>query len=209
MLFAPLWKTLLYASGLALLPAPLDETEDALALGNEHSWLPARGGSGGSPQSLKCPATQVAVGVYGRVATSVNSLGLLCRTLNAEGSLGASSATAMAGSTQGRAFSIQCPDGQAVVGFRGHSGELLEALGLHCAAPDAWMHSAQVQGSVDPVGSHSGDAFSDVCSQESVITELYVRTGHNVDRQQATCTRMRSTPAASDRGLKKIGRAHV
>ena len=90
------------------------------------------------------------------------------------------------------------------MGFLGHSGNLLDGIGLHCAAPAAWMHSAQVQSSVAQVGSHSGNAFSDVCSRQEVVTYLIVRTGNNVDRQQAYCSRMRHTLPTNCRGIKTL-----
>jgi hypothetical protein len=100
---------------------------------------------GGYPSSIVCPANSVAVGIQGTMDAYINSIGLLCRTLNADGTLGATSSTAVAGSQWGVSFSRQCPDGMAVVGFPGHYGWYVDSLGLHCAAPNAWMTSAQVQ----------------------------------------------------------------
>jgi hypothetical protein len=136
------------------------------------------------------------VGLHGTVNTYITSLGLACRALNADGTLGASVSTPAPGNGWGSTFSLQCPAGMAVVGFPGRSGWYLDSLGLHCAAPNAWMTSAQVQASVAQVGSSSGNAFSDVCPQERVVTRLNVSHGDNVDQEQATCTRMTVAPSA-------------
>ena len=215
MMSPPLSKKWMFVAGLALLPAcgmedanspeaptRLGQTRDALSLGTETTSLPARGGYGGVASSIACPANHVAVGIHGTVVTYINSIGLLCQALNTDGTFGASVSTAMAGPGWGTAFSLQCPAGMAVVGFPGHSGALVDALGLHCAAPNAWMTSAQVQASVAEMGSYSGDAFSDVCPQEQVVTQLHVRNGDNLDMEQPICTRMRPTPPESCRAVK-------
>jgi hypothetical protein len=215
MMYFPRFKTLMFAAGFALLPAcgmeedpssqnplKLGQTRDELALGTETTALPARGGYGGVANALSCPANHVAVGIHGTVVTYVNSIGLLCQALNTDGTLGAASSTAMAGPGWGSPFSVQCPAGMAVVGFPGRGGELIDGLGLHCAAPGAWMNSTQVQASVAEVGSYSGNPFSDVCPQERVVTQLVVRTGDNLDMEQGVCTRMRATPPASCQDIK-------
>ena len=222
MMYAPRWKKLMFAASLAVLPAcgmedpnspeakgldkqtptELGQTRAELALGTETTALPARGGSGGVPGVVACPANHVAVGIHGTVEAYINSLGLLCRALNADGTLGASFSTPAAGGAWGTAFTRQCPEGMAVVGFPGHSGWYVDSLGLHCAAPNAWMTSAQVQASVAETGGYSGNAFSDVCPQERVVTQLNVRNGNNLDQEQPICTRMRPTPPASCREIK-------
>jgi hypothetical protein len=229
MMYTPRWKKLMFVAGLALLPAcgmedpnspeakeldpraptELGQTRAELALGTETSTLPARGGYGGVAGVVECPANHVAVGIHGTVNTYITSLGLLCRALNTDGTLGASISTPAPGSAWGSPFSLQCPAGMAVVGFPGRSGWYVDSLGLHCAAPNAWMTSAQVQASVAQVGSYSGDAFSDVCPQERVVTRLNVRNGDNLDQEQATCTRMRPTLPASCQEVKNANPSAV
>ncbi|MFL5353935.1 MAG: hypothetical protein ACJ8AN_14915, partial [Archangium sp.] len=212
---APRWKKLMFAASLAVLPAcgmedpnspeaqgpdkqtptQLGQTRAELSLGTETTWLPARGDSGGGyPSSVACPANSVAVGIQGTMDAYINSIGLLCRTLNADGTLGATSSTAVAGSQWGVSFSRQCPNGMAVVGFPGHYGWFVDSLGLHCAAPNAWMTSATVQSTVAETGGYSGNPFSDVCPQQRVVTQLYVNNGDVMDREQALCTRMVAPP---------------
>lgn len=225
MMTAPRWKKLMFAAGLAVLPAcgmedpnspetqgpdkqtptELGQTRAALALGTETSWLSYRGESGGgTPGAVACPANSVAVGVQGTLYSYINSIGLLCRALNTNGTLGASSSTAVAGSQWGNPFTLQCPDGMAIVGFPGHNGWYVDSLGLHCAAPNAWMTSATVQSTVAETGGYSGNPFSDVCPQQQVVTQLNVNTGDVMDREQALCTRMvvPAGPPASCQELK-------
>ncbi len=210
MMHTPRWKKLMFAASLAVLPAcgmeepnspeakgldpkaptELGQTRAELVLGSETYALPARGEYGGTPATVACPANHVAVGLHGTVNTYITSLGLVCRALNADGTLGASVSIAAAGGAWGNPFSSQCPDGMAIVGFPGHYGWYVDSLGVHCAAPNAWRTSGQVQASVAEVGySYSGNPFSDVCPSQSVVTQLNVRHGDNLDQEQATCTR--------------------
>lgn len=213
MMHTPRWKKLMFAASLAVLPAcgmeeqsrpegkqfdpnapteQLGQTRAELGLGTVTYELPARGEYGGTPATLACPANHVAVGLQGTVGTYPTSLALVCRALNADGTLGGVVATQTAGSNAwGNAFSSLCPDGMAIVGFPGRSGWYVDSLGLHCAAPNAWRTSGQVQASVAEVGStYSGNPFSDVCPAQSVVTRLNVRHGNSIDQEQATCTRL-------------------
>ncbi|WP_199243333.1 hypothetical protein [Vitiosangium sp. GDMCC 1.1324] len=210
MMSTPRWKKLMLAASLAVLPAcgmegatspesqgfdpksptELGQTRAGLNLGTETTWLPARGDYGGVAGGIACPANSVAVGIQGTLSAYLNSIGLVCRTLNADGTLGATSSTAVAGSQWGSFFSLQCPDGMAIVGFPGHTGWYVDSLGLYCAAPNAWMSSATVQSTVAETGSPYSNPFSDVCPQQQVVTQLAVRNGNVLDQEQALCTRM-------------------
>ena len=117
MMHTPRWKKLMFAAGLAVLPAcgmedpnspeaqgldprtptELGQTRAELGLGTQTYALPARGGYGGTPATVACPANHVAVGIHGTVNTYLTSLGLVCRALNADGTLGASVTIAAAG----------------------------------------------------------------------------------------------------------------
>lgn len=222
MMHASRWKKLMIAAGLAVLPAcgmgeanspespGLDpksptvpgQTRDGLNLGTQTTWLPARGDYGGVAGGIACPANSVAVGIQGTLNAYLNSIGLLCRTLNANGTLGASSSTPVAGNQWGTGFSLQCPDGMAIVGFPGHTGWYVDSLGLYCAAPNAWMSSATVQSTVAEAGSPYSNPFSDVCPQQQVVTQLAVRNGDVLDQEQALCTRMVAGPPASCQDIK-------
>lgn len=214
MMNTPHWKKLMFAASLVVLPAcggmeeakssgsqglepkSLSQTRDELTLDTTTTWLPARGDNGGSPGGIACPANSVAVGIQGTLSTYVNSIGLVCRTLNADGTLGTTSSTAVAGSQWGSGFSRQCPDGMAIVGFPGHTGWYVDSLGLYCAAPNAWMSSATVQSTVAETGGYSGNPFSDVCPSQQVVTQLAVRNGDVLDQEQALCTRLLPTPTS-------------
>ena len=213
----PRWKQLMFTASLTVLPAcgmeapdaaetptapALGQTREALSVGTESSVLSMRGGSGGSPGISACPAGHVAVGIQGLSEAYINSLGLLCRALNVDGTLGAASAGTVVGNGWGSAFTRECPAGMAVVGFPGSSGQVLDGLGLHCAAPNAWMNNSQVQASVAVAGGSSGNAFSDVCGSQQVVTRLNVSAGNNVDSEQGVCTRLVAPYPASCRDIK-------
>lgn len=166
----------------------LAEQSSELSVSNETYNLPARGGNGGRPGSLNCAPDHVAVGVYGRAGRVIDSLGLTCAILNADGSLGTSYDTGALGSSGGNAFRFTCPAGQAVVGFHGRSGGKVDQLGVFCSGVANWLDDATVEHTSSSVGGSGGTSFADACPIAYVATKLNVRTGRIVDQEQLVCS---------------------
>ncbi|MFE8597857.1 jacalin family lectin [Archangium violaceum] len=171
------------------LAAPdLGQTDSALSVGSYSFNLSARGGSGGAASSTECPANYVAVGIHGRASNLVASLGLVCRYLYTDGSLGAWYYTAATnGVYAGNSFDIQCPTGQVAVGVHGRSGIFLDALGVSCAYPNSWMNGSGVQSTTVKAGGTGGNAFSDICPSQYVVRKLNLRSWDHLDQEQAVC----------------------
>lgn len=166
----------------------LGQTDSALSIGSYSYNLPARGGTGGAASSKECPANYVAVGIHGSAGDIVVSLGLVCRYLNNDGTLGAWYYTsATTGAYAVTPFDIQCPNGQVVVGVHGRSATFLDALGLSCATPYNWMTNSGVESTTVTAGGTGGYAFSDICPSQYVVRKLNLRSWDLIDQEQAVC----------------------
>jgi hypothetical protein len=98
------------------------------------SLISAIGGFGGSPYDFTCPSGMALTGVYGGLRPGnnvIDYIGATCRNLVT----GTSSQSGTHGLDQGGSgnpFALNCPTGQAVVGFDGRQGALLDAIRLQC-----------------------------------------------------------------------------
>lgn len=82
--------------------------------------LPAIGTDGGTSFTRQCPAGQVLTGIRARAGVVIEALGISCRPINANGTLGTeSSVGTMAGGAGGTDRSGSCPSGSVVSGQAG------------------------------------------------------------------------------------------
>ena len=99
--------------------------------------FPVYGGSGGSAFTRSCGAGRVLTGLRFRAGMSLDAIGLLCRNVNADGSLGTESAVGtLAGGGGGTAGSASCPAGTVANGARIFYGTYVDGVILHCKAWD-------------------------------------------------------------------------
>jgi hypothetical protein len=78
-------------------------------------YLPVLGGSGGTAFTRSCGADRVLTGVRFRSGLSLDAIGLLCRPVNADGSLGSESTVGtLAGGGGGTAGFASCRTGSVV-----------------------------------------------------------------------------------------------
>ncbi|NMO19255.1 phosphatidylinositol-specific phospholipase C domain-containing protein [Pyxidicoccus fallax] len=152
--------------------------------------LPLRGGSGGAPTSSECPPGAVAVGVHGRAGQYIDRLGLVCRYVNSDGSLGSYHYASAQGGDGGSYFERTCFSGMVIVGFHGRSGAYVDGLGMHCARPATWNIGYGVDSSPWLAGGNGGASFSDLCRNGSMVTRLRLRTWSLVDQMQPLCARL-------------------
>ncbi|XXF77246.1 hypothetical protein P2318_29960 [Myxococcaceae bacterium GXIMD 01537] len=152
--------------------------------------LTARGGTGGTASTLSCPAGKVAVGLISRAATYVDAVGLLCGTLNANGTFSSITSHGPTGGGGGTYYAEYCPSGQALVGISGRGASWLDQIGGHCANVVSWGPSSYVNTSLLSHGGSGGTLFSDTCPAGQVITSLNLRAATLVDRVQGKCTRV-------------------
>ncbi|PRQ06318.1 hypothetical protein [Enhygromyxa salina] len=159
----------------------------ALSASNLFYTLPGRGGGGGGPGTLACGAGDVAVGIYGRSGIYIDQLGLTCAYLMDNGSLGPTYDTGTLGGQGGGSFRLICPLGQAIVGFHGGSGTLVDRLGLYCSGVANWRSHGSVEYVTSAAGGGGGGSFADLCPSDYVGARINVRTGIYVDRQELLC----------------------
>lgn len=172
-----------------------DEQEDIEAplmtmpfeVSGEVYTLPARGGFGGVPHTLRCPSGRVAVGIYGRSGVYVDKLGLVCAHLHKSGNLGPAGDVGTFGGNGGNFFRLTCPHNQAIVGIHGGAGDYVDRIGLRCAEVEDWYEDNEVDHSTATAGGQGGSPFSDECPRQYVVDQLNVRTGDYVDQVEAVC----------------------
>ena len=94
--------------------------------------LPIYGGGGGSSFTRNCGTDRVMTGFQFRRGLVIDGLGLLCRPVSANGTLGAESAGSMAGGTGGTFGTRSCPAGTVVAGGVVEYGSVIETVRIYC-----------------------------------------------------------------------------
>jgi hypothetical protein len=164
----------------------LGQSSNELSVSTNYSYLPFRGGTGGQAVNISCASGYVASGIHGRAGQYIDRLGLICRALRADGSLGPSYDSMPVGGWGGSDFRIECPPGGAIVGFHGASGDYLDRLGLICSSPSAWRSGPWTY-YTGAAGGGAGGGFDDKCSQGYMVNLVYTLSAGLVDGQKAQC----------------------
>ena len=113
--------------------------------------LPIYGGSGGSSFTRSCGADMVLTGLRYRYGLVIDAVGLLCRPVNADGSLGAQTTIgSLAGGGGGTAKTASCPSGEVAFGARIHYGTYVDGIVLQCRTWNAATRSFVEPGHVSP-----------------------------------------------------------
>ena len=108
-------------------------------------YLPIFGGNGGSGFTRSCGAGKVLTGLQVRVGLVVDAVGVLCRPVQANGSLGSQSIVgSLVGGGGGTGFQFSCPTGTVVGGAAIVFGSFVDGIHLRC---HAWSASTRSFGS--------------------------------------------------------------
>jgi hypothetical protein len=171
---------------------------------NAAQALPAIGTDGGTSFTRQCGAGQVLTGVRARVGLIIDALGVKCRSVNANGTLGTEfNVGALAGGTGGIETSGSCPAGSVVSGQAGAKAVPvgIAYFDLRCRRWEsatrrftgsvvAVIHVISGVGAarivVDAVP-HVGLPPSDCSRQEQPVVLLRGRAGAVVDAAALTC----------------------
>ncbi len=95
--------------------------------------LPVYGGSAGMPFSRACYPWMVMTGIRFRAGAVLNAVGLLCRPVPVNGTLGSEySVETLVGGGGGTLQTRSCPDNMVVVGAEIEYGDLVSQLTLIC-----------------------------------------------------------------------------
>lgn len=159
------------------------------------------GGNGGGTFTASCPAGYVGVGLSGTVGAylgaAIWNLGIECRQLLPDGSLGASVKVGSAGSGDytglPTAFVGTCSSGQLLSGVNGAIGGYMGSVGGECATlsrlANATGGSDSAIGPWSGVGTLSGP-WAQSCPAGYAVTALTGRAGWVVDGLAFQCTQV-------------------
>lgn len=164
----------------------------------DSQFLTQHGGGGGRLTALVCPSGSVMTGILGGdTGVTLTRIGIICRTLNADGTTGTDTTVpAVGGLADGSPFTESCDPNQVVVHLFGSvatlSGGLVlvSSLGIACAPVAAWVEGTATV-TRKSVHGGPGSTFTDPCPPSYVVTQLNAETGSLVDRVQGVCTRVR------------------
>lgn len=167
--------------------------------------LPVTGTPTGTAFTRACPARGVMTGVRARVGLIVDAIGIRCRSVAADGTLGAESDVgALAGGGGGVVRTGSCPQGSVVTGKAAKKAVPLglAAVGFECRAwnPGSRTWRGNVTGVIEILASagavhivaNFGTAFPpgsiSRCSRtDQPVVRLRGRSGIYVDALGATC----------------------
>jgi hypothetical protein len=108
-------------------------------------YLTIWGGGGGTGFTRSCGDGRVLTGLQYRVGLVVDAVGVLCRPVQANGTLGSQTTVgSLAGGTNGTPNNQSCPTGQVVVGAALVIGSFVDGIHLRC---HAWSASGRSFGS--------------------------------------------------------------
>ncbi len=100
--------------------------------------LPVYGGSGGIAFTRSCGAGKVLTGLTYRTGLWVDGVGLLCRPVNADGTLGSETTVGtLAGGGGGTSGSGSCPSGQVVWQVYIYYQSFVNGIDVRCSGWDA------------------------------------------------------------------------
>ena len=132
---------LLRRPGLSLALAALIGPSVLSAQNDAAQALPLIGSaSGGTAFTRQCPPGQILTGIRARIGLVIDAIGIKCRPVNANGSLGGENDIGtLAGGSGGVASSGSCPQGSVVTGQGGLAAPVtgLSLFGLRCHRWDA------------------------------------------------------------------------
>jgi hypothetical protein len=90
------------------------------------------GGGGGTSFTRTCGDNRVMTGFQYRRGLVFDAIGLLCRPVQSNGSLGSESAGSLAGGSGGSFGSRSCPAGSVVTGGAVEYGSVIETFRIYC-----------------------------------------------------------------------------
>jgi hypothetical protein len=166
--------------------------DPSYGLTGDAQQMATRGGAGGSPYQLICPTGYVAVGIAGSSGSRVDAIELYCQELLEDGSLGAQlRETPRAGDDNDNPYEMMCPDGEAIVGFRGREDASdIRAIGIDCAEVLPWIVEGRGHEGGDELrGGSGGTEFFDLCSRGFFVAAVAGFHGEIIHGLSARCDR--------------------
>lgn len=135
--------------------------------------LPVFGGAGGTAFTRSCGTGRVLSGLRYRAGLSLDAIGLLCRPVGSDGTLGSETTVgAMAGGSGGTFAVARCKAGYVVHGAYFRYGTFVDGLRMHCVPWHPTTRSFHGVGHVEYIGrtedNSSGSGFCEAQTQPVV-----------------------------------------
>ena len=155
------------------------------------------GGGGGDRYLDPCPLGEVLIGLSGEIRIRAGYMGRLRGICGRVSFDGQNARTVQATELPNRglrggggAFSSICPEGQAVVGFSGRTGDLVDQLSLRCAPillAGARLNTGPAE-ERPPIGGNGGNPQGAVsCPGGKIASGVIVRAGDAIDAFGVQC----------------------
>jgi hypothetical protein len=152
--------------------------------------LPIYGGGGGTSFARNCGDNRVMTGFQFRHGLVIDAIGLLCRPVQTNGTLGAESAGSLAGGTGGSFGMRSCPAGSVVAGGVVEYGSVVETVRINCRE---WKAATRSFGTTEVVVSLVGNnstlpiGRSKCANAVQPVVSIRGRAGLVIDAVGFTC----------------------
>ena len=168
-----------------------------------------RGGPGGSPFNLTCPAGQFLVGFQARAGGRIDALGILCAPYNASTKRfdGINRDPRMTGGKGGGPQESYCPPGEPMIGMRvvytngrGLDREYVNTVNLICPSTNLRVGFDKCIQSGESCNLDMRGRTSDqhMCQDEERATGIQGASGSAIDGMGLICGPLPAAPPASD-----------
>ena len=145
--------------------------------------LPVYGGSGGTAFNRDCGSKRVLTGLRFRSGLELDAVGLLCRPLLSDGTLGPETTVGtLAGGGGGTSNAASCPQGKVVVHARIVFGSWVDSMELYCLNWDPATRSFRNAGGTNlDVGHHTSPGLG-----QNEGCESSLQPGHAIRGRSGT-----------------------
>jgi hypothetical protein len=155
---------------------------------------PTAGGSGGSSYLLACEPDDVLVGLWAYGGGWIDRVRGICSTPNLGDGRWWSAEVVPTKATAGvlpllfTPWTLLCPDGYAVKGFRGTAGIYVNSIVLNCAKLGPAARTGSETKSTSMAGATGGTAYGPyVCGEEKPAIGLRGKSGQYIDSMGLVC----------------------
>jgi len=165
------------------------------------SQLPTVGGTGGGAFSDSCPVGYVGTGLNVHAGDWVDQIQLICRKLNLDGTLGATTTTPARGTPGGVPYSASCSSNQIMTAQVLGGSTWARQVGAQCSTATRLKAATGGFDSVLSTMGKPGTVSTTACPAGYAITGLYGRSGSWVDQLGFKCTKLddvKSTVSITD-----------
>lgn len=151
------------------------------------SILPLHGGGVGSPFALTCGPEELMVGVWGHAGTAIDTIGLICARMRPNGMLQVPERRPEIGTAMTSPFALQCPQHEAMIGFRGRAATKLDRIGAVCARVRPWVLLGRRGAALQSVGGMGGTPFADECPVGYLLQGILGFSNGTINAVQGLC----------------------